>query len=414
MEKWEEEKVKDWEKDMLELKKIMNKLAKYVEVSESDGENSSNDVTPRSNGSTPRSTNSTPRNEQTSNTEVLPNSGETNNTTTTSPTATTTHKTLEYFKLDSNTNLNDKRSSLKMNHSLIPKKIKDSKKKFRSLKKIKKSIFEMTLSEIYESEKNYSGYDNAHSNLQTRVPLLLIRLIKLVEINGGEEQEGIFRLSPSLIISEKFKSLILKKSETKSVKKYESLKCDDPHLAASTLKQWLAGLPESIFPDYNTCLESVEDPEKILGVAKSLSSINGRSLYYLLKFLRAISENEKTKMSLNALSLVWAPALLRSPTEVDYFVAAKNSVLEGKFICTLFEKHPNHLIGFGAVGANVKATDKKSHAVITDYSVAEDKYLLKFDDKKTEWFSEKDIIWQKATTTVDREIYLSQFLEEGD
>eukprot|EP01091_Cochliopodium_minus_P018707 TRINITY_DN765_c3_g1_i1.p1 TRINITY_DN765_c3_g1~~TRINITY_DN765_c3_g1_i1.p1 ORF type:complete len:476 (-),score=129.82 TRINITY_DN765_c3_g1_i1:117-1544(-) len=299
-------------------------------------------------------------------------------------------------------------------------KIDDKKKQTRSLgvvKLSKKTYFDQSLIEIFEAEKNYPGYEQAMTQLQMRVPLIMIRLIKLIEINNGIEEEGIFRLSPSILVIEKFKAKIFKKAEKKSVKKFNNLKCDDHNLAASILKQWFIGLIEPLFPNYNACVNALDNVDKVLSVARSLPSIHGRTFFYLLKFLRSVAESDKNKMTLNSLALVWSPALLKCPhLEVDYQLAAKHTVMEGKFISTLFEKHPNHLIGFGSIGSDVKILPKKISANIINFRVTDDYYLLEYEEdkiKKTAWLPEKEIQWQVSNTTVEREVYLSKFLEDN-
>ena len=215
----------------------------------------------------------------------------------------------------------------------------------------KKDIFSCSLSEAYFLEMSASR-QLEEKPPALRVPMLLVKLISLIEKNGGLQQEGIFRISPNMPDIQKLKTKITKLSEKRHAD-YSDLKCDSPHLAATTLKQWIQSLPVPIFPDYEKCLLA-ESEKEILSLVRVLPAANERVLLYLLQFLRQIASSEKTKMTMNALSLVWVPSLLRNPVQLDLESTTKNMAKEAKFVSSLFEHHPEHLIGYGAVGSKTK------------------------------------------------------------
>jgi hypothetical protein len=61
-----------------------------------------------------------------------------------------------------------------------------------------------------------------------------------------------------------------------------------------------------------------EDLNKTLAIYDELPDLNKRVLHYLIKFLQVIlkpEHQEKTKMNINNISMVFGPCILRCPSE---------------------------------------------------------------------------------------------------
>jgi Rho GTPase-activating protein 39 len=129
----------------------------------------------------------------------------------------------------------------------------------------------------------------------------------------GAESEGIFRVPGDLD-----QIIHLQMQIDSGV--YELGEVRDPAVPASLLKQWTRELAEPLIPNafYNRCLTVEDKVEEAMEIVDELPELNRNALKYLVKFLQVIGNPNfqlKTKMTVSNLSLVFAPNLLRCPSD---------------------------------------------------------------------------------------------------
>jgi hypothetical protein len=119
--------------------------------------------------------------------------------------------------------------------------------------------------------------------------------------------------------------------------------CQDPHLPAALMKQWLRDLPTPLFPDYARCLSltklvrgSEEEAQAYRDLLLSLSAVHRNVAMYLMEFLTDLGDPANvphTKMPLQNLTLVFVPSFLRCPSH-DVTTVLMNQPTEQLFVQT--------------------------------------------------------------------------------
>jgi len=197
-----------------------------------------------------------------------------------------------------------------------------------------------------EFRMDYSGWRNPFFSLQdaydahetgAAYPKMLEVLCEKTKSLGGLSSEGIFRLSAAKHEIDHLKKYI---TQTKQLST-SSLDCTDCNVTACLLKDWLRGMDDALIPasHYDWCIDTVKsgklDIEAIdIFIKSQLNTVNRESIYYLLRFLREFLNDDViavTKMSLNNLSIVFGPTLVRCPSE-DPQVLLQNAGYEKKFV----------------------------------------------------------------------------------
>lgn len=113
----------------------------------------------------------------------------------------------------------------------------------------------------------------------------------------------------------------------------------DPSTPASLLKLWLRELSEPIVPHlfYERCLMVGSDVDEAVRILDEIPEINRNVLKYLIKFLQVVGDpryQPKTKMTISNLAMVFAPNVLRCPSDNPLVILA-NSKFEQSFLKSL-------------------------------------------------------------------------------
>lgn len=162
----------------------------------------------------------------------------------------------------------------------------------------------------------------------SRLPKVLSFLAEAVLLLGGHASEGIFRVPGDLdgIISLKMR---IERGD------YNLEGVHDAAVAASLLKMWVRELEEPLIPNrfYSRCLE-IHEVQAAMDVVDELPQLNRSCIKYLAKYLQVVGDpvnQPKTKMSVSNLAIVFAPNLLRCPTD-NPFIILQNSKREQRFV----------------------------------------------------------------------------------
>jgi hypothetical protein len=110
---------------------------------------------------------------------------------------------------------------------------------------------------------------------------------------------------------------------------------------ASLFKFWLRDLTEPIIPMelYQFCIDNAEDSMKALQVINEIPKHNQDVLKYLIGFLQVICDPKNqpdTRMSVNNIAMVFAPNILRCPSD-NLQLVLENTKFEQAFVRTLIE-----------------------------------------------------------------------------
>jgi len=109
----------------------------------------------------------------------------------------------------------------------------------------------------------------------------------------------------------------------------------DPYVVAGCLKLWLRSLAEPLIPMqlYDTCIKNADNFEGCRVILTSIPEINRAVTEYLAIFLYDFAKAESvTKMGVDNLAMVFAPAFLRSQ---DPQTMLLNTYNEGAFVYNL-------------------------------------------------------------------------------
>uniref|UniRef100_A0A8C4PXY3 Myosin IXB n=1 Tax=Eptatretus burgeri TaxID=7764 RepID=A0A8C4PXY3_EPTBU len=158
------------------------------------------------------------------------------------------------------------------------------------------------------------------------VPLLLEKLLNHVEMHGLYT-EGIYRKSGANTKVKELRSALDSDISNVSLDDYQV------HVIGSVIKQWLRELPSPLLTNelYDEFLRTVELPEKkdkvkgLYSVIEHLPPSNHSTLERLIFHLVRITQHGETnRMSPNALAIVFAPCILRSPDNMDPLQSVKD------------------------------------------------------------------------------------------
>lgn len=162
----------------------------------------------------------------------------------------------------------------------------------------------------------------------SRLPRVLSFLAEAVLLLGGHASEGIFRVPGDLdgIIALRMR---IERGN------YDLEGIQDAAVPASLLKMWVRELEEPLIPTkfYTRCLQ-ISQVQAAMDVVDELPQLNRSCIKYLAKYLQLVGDpvnQPKTKMSVSNLAIVFAPNLLRCPTD-NPLVILQNSKAEQKFV----------------------------------------------------------------------------------
>jgi len=168
-------------------------------------------------------------------------------------------------------------------------------------------------------------------------------LIKSVRDLDGVKTKGIFRISAS-------KDELVKLRKQIDGGENMDVKVDSPHIPAGMLKEWLRELSEPLIPTevYPECVVAVKDMDKpaedmskeVMVIFEKLPDISKRVIKSLAVLLKDIAkENATNLMTIDNLAIVFAPSLLRCPSD-DPMELLQNSKFETRFTSVLFKSLP--------------------------------------------------------------------------
>ena len=181
---------------------------------------------------------------------------------------------------------------------------------------------------------------------QRGVPVVMSLLTRAVTDLGGEEVEGIFRLAALKDdvdwIREEIKGCdyraIMPASE---VADYDGPRVRDPLVAADLLKSWLRNLKSPLIPSslYDQCVNAGRsgDVSLALSVLPLLSPASRACVEHICAFLKSLgAQSSVTKMNTGNLALVFAPNIIKSPSD-DPRVFAMHAESEKRFVSMLID-----------------------------------------------------------------------------
>lgn len=188
----------------------------------------------------------------------------------------------------------------------------------------KRQVFSVSLDEIMEFPENRDD-----TGLYPRVLTFLAESILLLK---GTSTEGIFRV-PGFIDEVRMLRMRIERGQ------YSIEGIHDPSTAASLLKLWLRELTEPVIQSkfYERCLMVGSDVDEAIRILDELPTHNRNVLKYLIKFLQVVGDpryQAKTKMSVSNLAMVFAPNVLRCPSDNPLVILA-NSKFEQSFLKAL-------------------------------------------------------------------------------
>ncbi|XP_060729625.1 unconventional myosin-IXb isoform X1 [Tachysurus vachellii] len=158
------------------------------------------------------------------------------------------------------------------------------------------------------------------------VPCVLERMLAHVEMNGLYT-EGIYRKSGSTLKAKELHHLLDKSPQSTSLDNYQI------HTVTGLIKSWLRELPDPLmtFNLYNDFLYAADLPEKserlraIYRKLEELPAPNYSTLERLIFHLvRVAKEESYNRMSASALSIVFAPCILRCPDVSDPLLSMRD------------------------------------------------------------------------------------------
>jgi len=168
----------------------------------------------------------------------------------------------------------------------------------------KEGVFEVPLEDVMALQKDQP---------ELEVPRVVVHLIDAVVNMGGCKTEGIFRVPANAVEVQFLKKQI--NSGNYEIQAHSK----DVNVPAALLKLWLRSLPDALVPTplYDAALAS-PGPEGALAVFAKLPPLNSKVISHLIKFLALMAEPDHVKatlMTLENLAMVFAPSLLRCPSD---------------------------------------------------------------------------------------------------
>ncbi|CAG8789935.1 3107_t:CDS:2, partial [Gigaspora rosea] len=190
------------------------------------------------------------------------------------------------------------------------------------------------------------------------VPLILMKCAEAIERNGGLESQGIYRVSGVQSNIQKLRALFDRNTEAVDLSAEESSL--DINNITSVLKLWFRELPDPLFPRemYQNFINAAKTPDerkRVLDLHECVNNLpdpNYSTLKYLMghlhKYLfiyfpnifltlrqfltevfhcRIVQNQDKNKMSVQNLGIVFGPTLMGSPvvTAISNPVSLQNS-----------------------------------------------------------------------------------------
>lgn len=152
-----------------------------------------------------------------------------------------------------------------------------------------------------------------HEDLQ--VPIVVAKCAKFLKESKPTDLQGIFRLSGQISEIQRLRKEF-DRGETVTLGP-----TTDPHAVGGLFKLYFRELPEPLFPfeSYPKLLDAHRNPDTLVALGillKELPAANKAVLHELLGLLSFIEKNATVnKMNSSNLSIVFAPNLIRSPTE---------------------------------------------------------------------------------------------------
>lgn len=187
-----------------------------------------------------------------------------------------------------------------------------------------------------ESLERIMSLQNCSPYLKTlRLPWILTTLGEKIMETGGAETEGIFRCAADHDLIAQLR-LEIDCVDFRKITDSKQLHCllsnvQDPHVIAGLLKLFFRQLYEPVFPSklYEICLQNGQDGHSACRVfTERLPNLNKDVVAYLIRLLQFLANSEnvvKTKMDDSNLSMVWAPNLLRAPSQEDLTRGAESA-----------------------------------------------------------------------------------------
>ncbi|KAI7856712.1 Rho GTPase activation protein [Circinella umbellata] len=187
----------------------------------------------------------------------------------------------------------------------------------------KPSVFGESLGYIMEMEKQDEALQ-----IPKIVPFLADAVIRL----NGQQTEGIFRVPGDADDVTELRVRIENGN-------YDATGITDPNVPASLLKYWIRDLPEPPITEefYDDCIACSEDIDKAIEIINKLPDVNRRIVLYILSFLQEFIDPDVIKhtlMNVHNLAMVYAPNLLRCPSE-KLTTVLENSKYEQAFLRSL-------------------------------------------------------------------------------
>eukprot|EP01126_Amoeba_proteus_P027627 TRINITY_DN27401_c0_g1_i2.p1 TRINITY_DN27401_c0_g1~~TRINITY_DN27401_c0_g1_i2.p1 ORF type:complete len:341 (+),score=55.40 TRINITY_DN27401_c0_g1_i2:138-1160(+) len=212
----------------------------------------------------------------------------------------------------------------------------------------RRSIFDMSLEHVMHHQSLLKD--------DCLLPRILCTLTDSILLCNGLTTEGIFRVPGSAT-----EILSLKLSLEKGIFMFPST-ITDPNVPASLLKQWLRELSEPVIPEemYMECISRTEAEDRKWCVSflhpeggdgsgdgrvegqNAFPEIHRRVLVHVVEFLRKFLQPhviQHTRMTRENLALVFAPNLLRCPSE-DLAVNLNAQHFQMRFLIFLLEDLP--------------------------------------------------------------------------
>lgn len=162
-----------------------------------------------------------------------------------------------------------------------------------------------------------------HVDTSGKFPKVLSFLAEAVLLLRGHDCEGIFRVPGDLDSVIRLKMRI-ERGE------YNLDGIQDPAVPASLLKLWVRELAQPVIPHsfYRRCLQT-KDVQSAMDIVDELPLLNRNIIKYLAKFLQVVGHPQhqaKTKMTVSNLAMVFAPNVLRCPSDnpLDILKATKD------------------------------------------------------------------------------------------
>jgi len=175
----------------------------------------------------------------------------------------------------------------------------------------------------------------------SQVPHVLEILAEFIRKLEGHTTEGIWRISGDGTAVMKYRSEIQKGNYDCQI--------DNPHDAATLFKLFLRELSEPVFPQNYypnaLCLAEEQNITGIQDMIKKFDNINLKVIQFVLNFLISFLKEEyveKTMMNAVNLATVFAPTLLRCPSDNPLMQITASSS-EVKFVLILLENFPDDL-----------------------------------------------------------------------